>query len=307
MKLGLGLPMSGPSAAPDGIIQVARHAEELGYDSLWTWDRLLVPDNPQTAYIATPDGSYPDHFKRAMDPLDVLTFAAAQTSRIRLGVSVLVMGHYHPLTLARRAATIDVLSGGRLDLGLGQGWSKDEHDAVGVAMSDRGPRADEFLEVMKRAWSEETVEFEGAFFHVPPSRIDLKPAQQPHPPIYLAAFSPPAMKRIALAGDGWTPVGIPIDQMVPMMNSIRGMAREAGRDGDALKLVVRGNVHLTDEPLPERFPFTGSWDQVLSDIRATDAAGADELIIEPQGAPPEEYIGFMERVRDAVGGKAAAV
>ncbi len=163
MKLGFGLPMAGPAATPDGIIRVARRAEELGYDSLWTWERLLVPIHPQTGYIGTPDGSFPEHFKRTMDPLDVLTFAAAHTSRIRLGTSILVMGHYHPLTLARRTATIDILSDGRLQLGLGQGWSKDEHDAMGVAMQDRARRADEFLTVLKRAWTERVVEFRGGF------------------------------------------------------------------------------------------------------------------------------------------------
>ena len=188
MKLGFGLPIAGPAATAEGIVDVTRRAEELGYDSLWTWERLLVPTEPQTGYIGTPDGSYPEHFKRTMDPLDVLTLAAAHSSRIRLGTSVMVMGHYHPLPLARRAATIDVISGGRLALGFGQGWSKDEHDAVGVELGDRARRADEFLQVMKRAWTDDVVEFDGEFFQVPASVIDLKPVQQPHPPVYLAVY-----------------------------------------------------------------------------------------------------------------------
>jgi probable F420-dependent oxidoreductase len=300
MKLGFGLPMAGDRISPESLLKVACRAEELGYDSLWTWERLLVPLCPQTGYIGTADGSYPEYFKRSLDPLDLLSFVAARTSRIRLGVSVLVMGHYHPLTLARRAATIDFLSGGRLDLGLGQGWSKDEHDAMGVAMSYRARRADEFLEVMRRAWTDDVVEFHGKFFDVPASRIDLKPVQKPGVPIYLAAFAPGAMKRIALSADGWTPVAVPIDQMRPMMDSIRQMAREAGRDGDALKLSVRGNIHLTSEPLTERYPFVGSWEQVVSDIRATRDSGADELFVEPQGECPEEFIRVMERVREVV-------
>ena len=121
MKLGFGLPISGPAATPEGIVRVTRRAEELGYDSLWTWERLLVPTHPQTGYIGTADGSYPEHFKRTMDPLDVLAFAAAHSSRVRLGTSVIVMGHYHPLTLARRTATIDVLSGGRAGARPGSG------------------------------------------------------------------------------------------------------------------------------------------------------------------------------------------
>ena len=155
---------------------------------------------------------------------------------------------------------------------------------------------------MKRAWSDDVVEFHGTFFDVPPSRIDLKPVQKPGPPVYLAAFTPAAMKRIAVAADGWTPVAIPIDQMQPMMQSIRQMAREAGRDGDALKLVVRGNIHLTPEPLAERYPFVGSWEQVLADIKATRDIGADELFVEPQGESPEEFIHVMERVRAVVSG-----
>jgi probable F420-dependent oxidoreductase len=294
------LPVAGPTATPDGIIQVARRAEELGYDSLWSWERLLVPTAPQTAYIGTADGSYPPYFTRVMDPLDVLTFAAAHTSRIRLGTNVLVMGHYHPLTLARRAATIDVLSGGRLDLGLGQGWSKDEHDAMGVSMHDRAHRADEFLTVLKKAWTDDVVEFNGRFFQVPPSVIDLKPIQRPHPPIYLAAFTPGAMHRVATSADGWTPVGVPTSALSSMLQGLRDMAVAAGRNPTDIRLVVRGIVHLTPEPLDERFPFVGSWEQVMEDVEGTRAAGADELFLDPQGTSPDEFLKVMERVRAEV-------
>ncbi|HXV63210.1 MAG TPA: TIGR03619 family F420-dependent LLM class oxidoreductase [Vicinamibacteria bacterium] len=297
MKLGFSLPVAGPSATAEGITRVAKRAEELGYHSLWTWERLLVPLKPQTSYIGTADGSYPDYFSRVMDPLDVLTFAAAHTSRIRLGVSVAVMGHYHPLPFARRCATIDVLSGGRLDVGLGQGWSKDEHDAMGVAMKDRARRADEFVDVLKKAWTEKIVEFQGDFFQVPPSRIDLKPVQKPHPPIYMAAFSPGAMNRIAAKANGWTPVAVPIKAMPDMLNGIKEMAKAEGRAPTEIKLVVRANVHVTDKPLAERFPYVGSWDQILSDIEETRRLGADELFVDPQGGSPETFLEVMERLR----------
>ncbi len=124
--------------------------------------------------------------------------------------------------------------------------------------------------------------------------------QEPGVPIYLAAFAPGSMKRIALSADGWTPVAVPIDQMQPMMASIRQVAAEAGRDGDALKLWVRGNIHLTASPLAERYPFVGSWEQVVADIKATRDCGADELFVEPQGETPEEFIRVMERVMEAV-------
>jgi len=301
LKLGFALPVSGLAATGEGIARVARRAEELGYESLWTWERLIVPLAPQTGYIGTPDGSYPAHMKRVMDPLDPLAFAAAVTSPIRLGTSVVVMGHNHPLALARRAATIDVLSNGRLELGLGQGWSKDEHDAMGVPMSDRAQRADEFITVLTKAWTDDVVEFNGRFFQIPPSTIDLKPIQQPHPPIYLAAYAPGAMKRAAAIADGWTPVGVPTSAIPSMLQSMRDLAAAAGRDPGSFKLIVRGNVHVTPSPLDgDRFPFVGSWEQILGDIEETRQVGADELFLDPQGTSPDEFLTLMPRFRDAV-------
>jgi alkanesulfonate monooxygenase SsuD/methylene tetrahydromethanopterin reductase-like flavin-dependent oxidoreductase (luciferase family) len=130
--------------------------------------------------------------------------------------------------------------------------------------------------------------------------IDLKPVQKPHPPVYLAAFSPGAMKRIATHADGWAPVAWEIDKVTGAMDGIRNMMREAGRNPADLKLVVRGNVQLTPDPLEERYPFVGSWEQILSDIEETRRVGADELFVEPQGASPQEFISLMERVRAAV-------
>ena len=297
MKLGFGLPIAGPGAGPDAIVRVAKRAEELGYDSLWTWERLLVPLKPQTPYIGTPDGSYPPYFTRVMDPLDVLAFVAAHTSRIRLGVSVAVMGYYQPVPFARRCATIDVLSNGRLNVGLGQGWSKDEHDAVGVAMGDRARRADEFVDVMKKVWTDKIVEFRGKFFQIPACQMDLKPIQKPHPPIYLSAFSPGAMKRIATRADGWTPVAVPIKDMAHTLSGIKNMAKAAGRDPNAIKLVVRANVHVTDQPLEERWPYVGSWEQILSDIEETREMGADELFVDPQDQSPEGFLSVLERLK----------
>src|SRR5207247_10176578 len=159
-----------------------------------------------------------------------LAVRSVRSARSRLAIGDLVMGHDLPVTFARSCAAIDVLSGGRLGVGLGQGWSKDEHDAMGVAMKDRARRADEFLDVIKKAWTEKVVEYQGEFFQIPPSYIDLKPIQKPHPPVYLAAYAPGSMKRIATSANGWTPVGVPIAAMSGMLQSIKEMASAAGRD-----------------------------------------------------------------------------
>jgi probable F420-dependent oxidoreductase len=206
VKIGFGLPNIGPLGSAESVLKVAEHAEALGYDSLWTIERLLWPVKPRTPYPVTADGSLPEGYKYSLDPLDTLTFAAARTKKIALGTSVLDMPYYNPVTLARRLTTIDVLSNGRLRVGLGLGWSQDEMDATNANMKQRGAMADEFLHVLKAIWTTNPVKYEGKFFRVPESYINQKPVQKPHPPVYLAAFAPPALKRLATMADGWNPV-----------------------------------------------------------------------------------------------------
>src|SRR5262249_14883832 len=163
----------------------------------------------------------------------------------KLGTSVLDMPYYNPVMLARRLTTIDFLSNGRLCVGLGLGWSKDEMDATGADMKKRGAAAGEVLQVLKAIWTTDPVEFHGKFYNIPRSYIHPKPVQKPHPPIYLGAFAPVALKRLAREADGWNPVFLPIPVMEEMFASVRQMAAEAGRDPSALALVVHGLVELT--------------------------------------------------------------
>ena len=298
MRLGFNLPQLGPAASPDAITTVAKRAEELGYDSVWVTERLLYPVQPQTPYMGTPDGSLPEVYKIAFDPLHALTFAAAHTSRIALGTSILDMPYYNPVLLARNLTTLDVLSGGRLLVGLGQGWSKDEHDATGASLKTRGARADEFIQVLKAIWTTDPVEFQGTFFQIPRSYINPKPVQKPYPPIYLAAYTPTAMKRVAAAADGWQPAGVPAEGMAQMMEGIRGMASQAGRNPSDIKLVVRANLNVTSEPLrDQRWIFSGSPDEIKSDIQATKNIGAHELFFDPTFSPDgTSSAGFLNRM-----------
>lgn len=302
MRLGFNLPNIGPATSPEAIIQVARRAEELGYDSLWVTERVLYPLKPQSPYAGSPDGALPEVYKIALDPLHSLTLAAANTSRIALGTSILDMPYYNPVLLARSLTAVDVISGGRLRVGLGQGWSKDEHVATGASMKTRGARADEFIGVLKAIWTTDPVEFHGEFFQIPRSIIQPKPYQQPHPPIYLAAYSPGAMKRVATMADGWNPAGVPVQEMAQMMEGIRQMASQAGRGSSDLKLVVRANLVLTDQALgDDRYIFAGSLDQVKSDIQATENLGADEIFFDPTfssaGASAEGFLKNMEQIK----------
>jgi probable F420-dependent oxidoreductase len=299
----LGLPNIGPLGTQEHILKVAERAELLAYDSLWTIERLLWPVKPQTPYPVTADGSLPEGDKYSLDPLDTLTFTAARTKKIALGTSVLDMPYYNPVTVARRLTTIDVLSNGRLRVGLGLGWSQDEMDATNANMKQRGTMADEFLQVLKAIWTTNPAKYEGKFFRLPESYINQKPVQKPHPPIYLAAFAPAALRRLATMADGWNPVAIPVAGMAQMFGAVQQMAKDAGRDPSSLAMVVRANLHITAKPLgSDRGIFAGSLEQIREDAQACAKIGALELIydvtFEKQAQTIEGWLHLMETLRN---------
>ena len=286
MKIGFSLPNIGPIGTAEAITRVAQRAEALGYSSLWTIERLLYPLKLQRPYPGTPDGHLPEIYKQALDPLDALTYVAAQTKTIKLGTSVLDMPYHNPVVLARRLTTLDVLSNGRLCVGLGLGWNKDEMDATGADMTKRGALADEFLPLLKAIWTTNPVEFHGKFFNVPQSYVNLKPVQKPHPRIILGAFVPAALKRLAKLADGWNPVFLPIPVMADMLGSIRQMARDAGRDPSAISMIVHAVLEITDKPLTkDRAIFSGSLEQISDDVRGCARIGAEEVFFDPAFAP----------------------
>ena len=296
MRVGTVLPNLGSIATPEFVVRAAQQAEALGYESLWVPERVLYPLEPQTPYGWTPDGSLPDVYRQVLTPIETLTFVAAHTRRIGLGTSVLNMPFHNPVLVARQLATLDVFSGGRLRVGLGQGWSKDEYEATGASLPLRSARADEFIGVLRAMWSADPVEFEGQFFRVPQSIIQPKPVQQPHPPIYLAAFKPRALERVARLADGWIPTGLPIAGIRQMMSQIRRTAEAAGRDPAAVQLIVLAHLILTDRPQGSaRAEWIGSLDEILTDVEAVRELGASELILNLGFSPPaQSQAGFLE-------------
>jgi probable F420-dependent oxidoreductase len=303
MRRGFSLPQSGTAAGAEAIVKVARRAEELGYDSLWVYERFLYPVHPQTPYPASPDGSYPEAFKTMLDPIETLTWAAAHTKKVTLGTSVLDMPFYNPVLLARRLTTLDVLSGGRVRVGLGLGWSKDEYDAVGRPMKGLAKLADEFIAVLQTIWTTDPAEFHGEFFTLPKSIIQPKPVQKPHPPIYLGAFTPGALRRTARVANGWNPVFLPVAAMKEITENIRSMARESGRDPAEIEVVVRANINEGETPLGEDRPiFHGSRSQIAADLAATRELGVDEIFIDPTfssaGKSLDGFLRTMEQMRE---------
>jgi alkanesulfonate monooxygenase SsuD/methylene tetrahydromethanopterin reductase-like flavin-dependent oxidoreductase (luciferase family) len=177
-------------------------------------------------------------------------------------------------------------------------------DATGADMTQRGAKADEFLHVLKAIWTQNPVEFNGKFYKVPKSYIDLKPVHKPHPPIYLAGFVPAALARVARLADGWNPSGLPLSAMAEMFSSIKRMAAEAGRDGSSLRMAVRANLHITDKPLgKDRRVFAGALDQIKEDTAACDAIGAEEVHFDPAFSGSrtiDDWLRLMDQLRALV-------
>ena len=288
MRFGFALPQVGPQAGPKALVTIAKRAEDLGLDSLWVLDRILWPVNPRAPYPIG-DGSLPVQYKHVLDPVETLTFAAAHTSRIALATGVLNLPWYNPVLLARRLTTLDILSGGRLRLGFGIGWSPDEYEAAGTPWQDRGKRADESIEVLKKIWTSDPVEFQGKHYRIAKSFIGPKPVQKPHPPIYMAAFTPSAMKRVAAEAHAWLPVGIPLTGIRAMFDAIKNMATEAGRDPSAFELIVTAGVEIHKRPIEkERLEFTGSLEQIGEDLARARKLGVAEIAIYAQFLAPDE-------------------
>ena len=286
MRIGFALPQIGGLGGPENIEKATKRAEELGYDSLWVLDRLLGPVKPRTPYPASADGSLPAQYRNVLDPVETLTFAAAHSKRIALGTSILNLPWYNPVLLARQLTTLDVLSGGRLRVGFGIGWSTDEYEAAGSPWNERGKRADEFVQVLKTIWTTDPVEFNGKYCKIAKSYIGPKPVQKPHPPIYMAAYTPGAMQRAAREANGWMPVGVPISAIGQMFDGIKQMTKEAGRDPAKLELLVRANVEFSKSPIEkDRADFAGTPEQIAGDIAAVRKLGAAEIVFDVHFSP----------------------
>ncbi len=267
--MGLGLPVAGAWASPERVAHVATRAEQLGYHSLWTFQRLFVPDDPQ------PDPVY----RSVLDPLIALTFAAARTTRIRLGVAVVNVPYLSPVYLAKQATSLDVLSGGRLDLGLGSGWSEPEFVATGADPARRGPRTAEFVRVLRALWSGDGAPHEGEFYRLPRGYQHPLPVQRPGPPILLGGSAPAALRRAGRLADGWISRSkANLAEIGDSVAIVRAAAAEAGRDPDAVRVVSRGPVQAGDV-LPEagRKPLTGSYAQIRADVDRLGEAGVTEV------------------------------
>jgi probable F420-dependent oxidoreductase len=272
MKIGFGAPVAGAWAGPENLGYFAGRAEELGYHSLWAFHRLLVPpDKDAMAPV----------YQSVLDPLGALTFAAAHSSRIRLGVALVNLPFVSPAYLAKQAATLDVLSGGRFDLGLGTGWEREEFIASGVPMERRGARAEEYVAALHTLWADEVSSYEGEFYTIPPSRMAPKPVQKPGPPILLGGSVDAALKRAGRLAAGWmSRSATDLTKIHEQIATVRNAAEEAGKDPAGVRVVVRGVVRAGQEARDdsgERKRLSGSYEQIREDAAWLGELGVTEL------------------------------
>lgn len=271
MHLGFGLPVSGAWATPQNLVTVAQRAEELGYHSLWGFQRLLHPI----------DDDWGSPYHAVLDPVASLAYVAAATSRIRLGVAVINLPFYAPLVLSKQLTTLDIVSAGRLDVGLGLGWAEQEFAAVGVPMAGRGKRGAEFVDYLKTTWTQAEPEFHGEFYELARCRVDPKPVQQPHPPVLMGASVDVALRRVGRIADGWISSSrTDLARIGESIELVKTSAVDAGRDPDVLRFVVRGVVDVTDEQPADRRPLHGSADQIKDDLAMLQARGVTEVFVD---------------------------
>ena len=271
MHLGVGLPVSGGWATPDNMRRIGVRSEELGYHSLWSFQRLLHPV----------DQDWGPAYHAVQDPITALAYVAGFTSRIRLGIAVLNIPFYSPIMLAKPLTTLDIVSGGRLDVGLGLGWSDQEFQAVGTTSAARGARAEEFVACLDAIWTEPEVEYHGTHYTVPLSRVDPKPVQRPRPPVLMGASAEVALRRIGRIADGWISSSrTDLTAIGESIELVKHSATEAGRDAGSLRFVVRGVVDLVDDPPADRTPLQGTADQIRGDLGQLAAQGVTEVFFD---------------------------
>lgn len=272
--LGFGLPVSGSWARPDVMRDLSRLAEELGYTSLWAFQRLLHP--------AT--GDWGAGYRSVLDPVVALASVASVTDRARLGIAVVNAPFCPALLLAKQLASLDVVSGGRLDVGLGLGWAPEEFAALGVPPDRRVARLEEAVAVLRAAWGPDPVRFEGAFCSVPPALVQPKPVQVPGPPVLLGGTVEPALRRAGRLADGWISASRhDLRRIDEAIATVAAAAAEAGRDPGALRYVVRGVVHLGEERRSRdgaRRLLTGSAEAVRDDLGWLGSRGVTEVFLD---------------------------
>ena len=239
MKFGLFATFMSPRADRHMIKDFAQQCEGIGVESIWMGEHVVLFDETENPYPGSADGKIPVPPGGGMlDTVGTFGYMAAVTETIRFGTGITLVSQRNPVYTAKEFTTLDWLSGGRIDFGIGVGWCKEEVLASGYTWEDRGSRTDEFLQLVRSFWTEETTTFNGQHFQVAPCHMDPKPLQQPHIPIFVGGHSKPALRRAANYGDGWYGFQLTPAQTAPIVEQLHENLAAQGRAADDFEIVI---------------------------------------------------------------------
>jgi probable F420-dependent oxidoreductase len=295
MKFGCHLPMYGPVGTRHGVVTFARRMEALGYDSLWASDHVVIPHRITSRYPYSPTGKFPLAPEVPfLEPLTTLALVAGVTERVRLGTSILVLPHRNPVLAAKMAATLDHLSGGRLVLGVGVGWMREEIELLGGDYDRRGAWSDEALAVMRACWREARTAHHGEFFSFDELGVFPKPTRGDIP-ILIGGHTPRALRRVVALGDGWHAAFITPDALRADIARLREECARQKRPFERVTISVRAGLSLRSAPLGSgRKPLQGSREQVIADLAAFRDLGVESMLLETRYRDLDDMIAIYE-------------
>jgi probable F420-dependent oxidoreductase len=313
MLIGFNLPVSGPLASPDTIARLAVEGEAIGYDYAAVSDHLVEPIDIRARYPYSESGEFPRGSRGDRhEQLTAITYLAAKTSRLRFLTSVMVVPHRPAVLTAKILSTIDVLSAGRLLVGVGAGWLKEEFEAVGAPnFAERGIATDEYLQAFRELWTAPEPRFDGRFVKFAGILFAPKPIQKPHPPLWVGGESGPAMRRAARLGDGWYPIGgnpqhplNTLSRYKAASERLRKLTEEAGRDPSSVALAYRVHRHGTlvaaKADNNERQLFSGTNADIVEDLQVLRGIGMAAVDFSFPGATYEVVVAAMRQFKEEV-------
>jgi probable F420-dependent oxidoreductase len=304
MRYGFYLPTRGGCATPEALETIVQRGEALGFHSVMIADHVVFPAAIASKYPYTVSGEFPGGGD-ALEQLTLVAFVAGRTHRLRLVTSVMILPYRNPVLTAKMLATIDVLSNGRLTVGVGVGWLREEFAALAAPdFERRGAASDEYLRIFKTLWTESPASFAGEFYRFTDLRCLPRPVQKPHPPIWIGGHSAPALRRVARHGDGWHPVGanaaVPLRpaELRDSLEQLFRLTEAEGRDPAALTISFKAPVYDVSAVTlggAERRPFSGTRQQVADDIATYEKLGVSELVFDFRSEHLADTLERMER------------
>jgi probable F420-dependent oxidoreductase len=304
MRYGFYLPTRGQTASPESLETLVTRAEALGFSSVVIADHIVFPVTIKSKYPYTVSGAFPGQGD-ALEQLSLMAFVAGKSRALRLISSVMILPHRNPVVTAKMLATIDVLSRGRVTVGVGVGWLREEFEALGAPDFDRrGAVSDECLRIFKALWTQDPASYRGEFYRFDSVRCLPHPVQKPHPPIWVGGHSKAALRRVARLGDGWHPVGanpaVPLrpPELRASLDDLRRLTEAERRDFSTLTISYKAPIYDPGQGVDggaERRPFSGSQQAIADDIGTFAGLGVSELIFDFRSESLAESLDRMAR------------